>query len=286
MKVIVAGAPGFIGRAMTRYLQDVVGAEVVGLVRDPSLTAPQIDIRLVSKLEPADCVINLAGNGGIPESFANPSETFQSSCTLTADLLGQALDLGIGAFVMASTCAVYPTGPMASREDGPIDLNSPYAQAKFTAEAYLKSAFEITGIDTKSVRLANVYGPHQQRQLIQDLALRAQSDDGPVTLRSSGVELRDFIHVDDCVAGIWTLCQNGASGEVYNLGSGKPRRVYDVAQQICSYFGKTLEAKEPDVHYDGQHDAFPDITKAMQLGVSSQVPFEAGLTATLERLVQ
>ena len=122
--------------------------------------------------------------------------------------------------------------------------------------------------------------------MIQDLAIRAQSDDGPVTLRSSGAELRDFIHVDDCAAGLWTICQSGTSGEVYNLGSGKPRRVYEVAQQICSHFGKILEAKEPDVHYDGQHDAFPDITKAMQLGVSSQVPFEAGLTATLERLVQ
>ncbi|SFR33706.1 NAD-dependent epimerase/dehydratase family protein [Litoreibacter janthinus] len=286
MKVIVAGVNGFIGRAMARYLQEVENAEVLGLVRDLN-EAPATDgIRLVSKLEAADCMINLAGSGGIPESFTDPVAAFQSTCTLTAALLGQAIDLNIPKFVLASTCAVYPTGPNPSSEDGPFDLNSPYAQAKFAAETYLRSAFEITGIDAKSVRLANVYGPFQTRQMIQELAERAQSGDGPVSIRSSGAERRDFLHVDDCAAGLWTLCQNGDAGGIYNLGSGEPRRIYDVAQQICSHFGKSLEAKEPDVQYEGQHDAFPDVTKARHLGVYPRVSFDAGLKATLERLVK
>lgn len=287
MKILVVGANGFIGRAMVEHLRkSQPDAEIVGVVRQLPQTAVPADIRFATQLEPADMAFYLAGTGGIPESFADPAATFASTCTAGIDALEHARTLGIAQFVFASTCAVYPHGARAAQEHGALDLNSPYAKAKRMVELYGLTSAELTGQDFRVARLANVYGPSQARQLIHDVAQQAKGG-GKVTLRSSGAERRDFIHVADAARALWTLATDGQPATITNIGSGNATPVRDVAAMICAQFGAELVAK-PDLIADenantpGSGDAYPDITSLLALGFRPEIELEAGLSETLE----
>ncbi len=283
MKVAIVGAGGFIGRAMARHVQRAhPEARIVSVVRDPGRAPADLPGTVMGDIPEADLVIYLAGRGGIPESFDDPAGAFQTACREACTAMDRARDLGVGRFVLASTCAVYPHGPAPAREDGPLALKSPYAEAKRAAEIYGLTASDLTGQDIRVVRLANIYGPGQVRQLIHDVAQRARAG-GRVSLRSGGAERRDFLHVDDAAQAIWTVATRGRKGAIVNLGSGDPRRVRDVAGLICGAFGATLELPDEEpAAADGAADAFPDVGALFGLGFRPRTGFEDGLAETLE----
>ncbi|MEO1140174.1 MAG: NAD(P)-dependent oxidoreductase [Pseudomonadota bacterium] len=282
MKVLIVGANGFIGQAMARHVKMVhPTADIVGVVRPDSRAVPDTPFRAVRQIEQADLLIYLVGRGGIPESITDPADAFQANCQEAITALETARTLGVSQFVLASTCALYPRGPHPAQEHGPLSLQTPYAKAKRTAELYGITASELTGQDVRVVRLANVYGPKQRRQLIYDVAMRALGGE-KVELQSSGTEKRDFVHVDDTARAIWAVAENGKPGGIYNVGSGTPRSVRDAAKLICASFGAKLtlpEATKPDT--TGSGDAYPDITKLLKLGFEPQIDFETGLNETL-----
>lgn len=283
MKVVIVGANGFIGQAMVRYIRQThPEVELVGVVRTPEMVDADALFRAVDQIESADLLIYLAGRGGIPESFDDPVDAFESACREACGAIDTARRRGIGTFVLASTCAVYPHGPQSGHEDGPLALRSPYAKAKRAAEVYGLTASELTGQDVRVVRLANIFGPGQGRQMIYDVAARAKRS-GTVSLQSRGTEKRDFLHVDDTAQAIWTVATQSEKGSIVNIGSGQPRRVRDVAGLICASFGATLEIsdKGPEVA-DGSGDAYPDVDALFKLGFEPRIAFEDGLEQTLD----
>lgn len=283
MKVVITGANGFIGRAMVRFVQDTAPkAEILGLLRDMPADRTALPFRPVTAPEPADLLIDLAGSGGIPESFDDPAGAFETACRRSIRLIDDARQMGIGTVILASTCAVYPFSPDPAPEDGPLDLNSPYAEAKRATEIYGLTASRLTGQDIRIARLANIYGPGQRRQMIYEVAQRARTG-GPVTLQSAGQELRDFLHVDDTARAIWTIASAGRPGELYNVGSGEPIRVIDVARRICDAFGAPLTAPEPAISAGAAtRDAYPETSKLRGLGFRPILGFEDGLSETLD----
>ena len=281
MKILVTGAGGFIGGAMLRHLRsNYPDAELVGVLRQPATIALMPDIRTTTTIEAADVLVHLAGNGGIPESVKNPALAFEGSCQCATDTLNMARSAGIGMFVLASTCAVYPWGPKPAKEYGPLSLDTPYAQAKRAAEVYCETAAKLTDLDVRIVRLANIYGPHQKRQMIYDVARRAIQNDGPLELLSSGAERRDFLHVADAARAIWTIVENGSAGEIYNIGSGNPVSVRAVAELIAETFQRTVAAPDDNTK-DGEKDAFPDVQRLQSFGFTPDYTIESGLKETL-----
>ena len=186
MKVLITGASGFIGSAMVRFIRATApDAEIAGLLRCRPESPCALPFRSVTEPEPADLLIDLAGNGGIPESFDDPAAAFDTACRRATRLIDTARDIGIGQVILASTCAVYPFSPDPSPEDGPLNLNSPYAEAKRAAEIYGLTSSRLTGQDIRVARLANIYGPGQRRQLIHNVAMRARAG-ATVSLQSAG----------------------------------------------------------------------------------------------------
>lgn len=286
MKILVTGAGGFIGGAMLRYLRsNYPDAELVGVLRQPAAIASMPDIRTTTTIEAADVLVHLAGNGGIPESVNDPTRAFEGSCQGATDTLNMARRTGIGMFVMVSTCAVYPWGPKPAKEYGPLSLDTPYAQAKRTAEIYCETAAKLTDLGVRIVRLANIFGPYQKRQMIYDVARRAIQNDGPLELLSSGEERRDFLHVKDAARAIWTVIENGNTGEIYNIGSGNPVSVRNVAGLIADTFQRTVVAPDDNAR-DGEKDAFPDVRRLQSLGFTPDYTIESGLKETLNWIVK
>lgn len=283
MKVTITGANGFIGQAMARHVTRVApGSDIVGVVRDLADGSGDLPLRLTQKIEASDVLIHLAGRGGIPESLKDPAGAFDTSCRLAVETLEASRAAGVGCVVLVSTCAVYPFSSQPAREDGPLDLNSPYAEAKRAAEIYGLTCADLTGQDVRVARLANVYGPGQRALFIHDVARRALQT-GQVQLQSNGLEKRDLIHVDDTADALWHVATKGRAGQIYNVGSGDPLRIIDVAKKICAALGAdlTLPEQAPGTG-DVTRDAFPATDRLGALGFRPARGFDDGLAETLD----
>ena len=241
--------------------------------------------------EGVDAIVNFAAESHVDRSILEPLAFLHTGVFGVHALLEaaraanerRAASPGVR-FVQVSTDEVY--GPVAeglSREDDPLRPTSPYSAAKAAGEHLVHAYQETYGLDTVITRGANTYGPRQYPEKLIPLFVTNALADEPLPLYGDGLQIRDWLHVDDHADGVGVVLDRGASGSAYNIpgnGAGRSNRV--VTELILAELDKPwgLVRSVPDRPGHDRRYAL-DGTRIGELGWAPRVPFESGLRDTV-----
>jgi dTDP-glucose 4,6-dehydratase len=308
MRVLVTGGAGFIG---SHYVRKVLGgaydtmadAEVVVLdkltyagsesnlesVRDnPRLRFVRGDIcdrEVVRELmSGTDLVVHFAAESHVDRSILGAADFVMTNVVGTQTLLQGAVDAGVGKFVHVSTDEVYGSiAEGAWPETHPLEPNSPYSASKAGSDLMARSFFRTHGLAVCVTRCSNNYGPHQFPEKVIPLFVTNLMDGKKVPLYGDGLNVRDWLHVDDHCWGIQLVADAGRAGEVYNIGGGTELTNLELTSRLLAAFGadesmveRVADRKAHDRRYS------VDITKiSSELGYRPLMSFEEGLADTI-----
>lgn len=240
---LVTGATGFIGSALVRRLvQD--GTRVVCLVRPESARAATLRgvevVRELESVEPTECVFNLASYGVRPGD-RDPALLIEGNVSVLAHVLRSVAPWGVQRFVHVGTCSEYApvAAPALLQESAPLEPGSLYGAAKAAAHVFGTALARELGVPLLTLRLFGTYGPGEAaHRLIPHLVARLGR--GEQAEMTSGEQVRDMTYIDDVVEAL--LCTAGLeSYRAYNVCSGTPVRIREMAEAVARELGQPLE---------------------------------------------
>lgn len=263
MKLLVAGGAGFIGSNFVRYVLEhhpddtVVNFDKLtyagNLENLADLSASnkyefvQGDIAsetaVKQVLKGVDAVINFAAETHVDRSIHAGNREFVLTNTLGVQtLLDAARVAGVKVMVQVSTDEVYGSLQLNSKdaftEDTPFAPNMPYAAAKAGGDLLCRAAYKTYGTDVRVTHCSNNYGPYQfPEKLIPFFIFKALRNE-PLPLYGDGLNVRDWIYVEDHCAALDLVLRQGKAGEVYNIGAANERSNVDIAKIILAELGK------------------------------------------------
>ena len=187
-------------------------------------------------------------------------------------------------FVQISTDEVYGSVPEgASRETDELKPRNPYSASKSGADRLAYSYFATYGVPVIVTRASNNYGPYQFPEKVIPLFVTNAIDGKPLPLYGDGLNVRDWLHVDDHCRALDLLIQRGADGEVYNVGGGNEVRNVDLTHRILELTDRPASLIEPVRDRPGHDRRYAlDTSKARALGWAPTVDFAEGLAATVQ----
>jgi dTDP-glucose 4,6-dehydratase len=309
VKVLVTGGAGFIGSHYVRSaLQGsypaLAEAEVVVLdkltyagnranlapVEDsPRLRFVQGDIcdaELVDGLmAEVDQVVHFAAESHVDRSIAGATDFVMTNVVGTQTLLDGALRHGVDKFVHVSTDEVYGSIEKGSwTEDEPLLPNSPYSASKASSDLLARAYHRTHGLPVNITRCSNNYGPYQFPEKVIPLFVTNLMDGESVPLYGDGLNVRDWLHVDDHCRGIELVRAGGRAGEIYNIGGGTELTNRELTELLVQASGKDWGSVQPVDDRKGHDRRYSvDITKISdELGYAPAVPFEQGLADTID----
>jgi len=304
-KVLITGGAGFIGsHVVDRLVKDGYAVRVIdnlsagrldnisGHLVSEKVEFVKGDIRdatLVGKtLDDVDVVVHLAALISVPFSFEHPDLTFDVNLLGTLNLLRSSIEKRIKRFVFASSCAVCGESEfLPINEEARTNPISPYAESKLIAERYCLGLSQKQLLQSVVLRFFNVYGP---RQGVNDYSgvitrfIEFSKKRSPLVIYGDGSQTRDFVSVHDIVEAVMiSINHDQAIGEVFNIGSGKPTSINELAKTI-------LELADPDlkVIYEKSRtgdikDSYADISKVKTLlGYEPEILLRDGLRPLIE----
>jgi UDP-glucose 4-epimerase len=169
-----------------------------------------------------------------------PRRDFEKNALATLNLLEAVREAAPGARVLfASSAAVYGVGSERPlREDDPPAPAAPYGVSKMAAERYVEVYARLYGLRTASLRLFPVYGPRLRAHVVYDLMRKVRDDPDELRIEGDGTQVRDFVHVSGAVEAFLTVADRAPlRGETYNVASGEPVTIRDLAAMICERMG-------------------------------------------------
>ena len=185
-------------------------------------------------------VVNFAAESHVDRSISGPAAFVNTNVLGTATLLDCARRHQVRRFLQVSTDEVYGSlGPEGKfTEESPMQPSSPYSASKASADLIALAHHHTYGQEVVITRCSNNYGPYQfPEKLIPLMILNALSDK-PLPVYGDGLNVRDWIHVEDHCAAIVSALLNGKAGEIYNVGSDGEMRNIDVVKMILAHLGK------------------------------------------------
>jgi dTDP-glucose 4,6-dehydratase len=305
--VLVTGGAGFIGVNLVRLLLSerpgwrvvvldkltYAGnaeslAELEGNPRYRFVRGDICDGERVAELwrsEGIEAVLHLAAESHVDRSILSPAVFIETNVRGTQVLLEVARELGVSRFVHVSTDEVYgslgPTGRFT--EESPLAPSSPYSASKAASDllalAYART-FELPVVVT---RCSNNYGPWQFPEKLIPLMIANALRDEPLPVYGDGMNVRDWVHVEDHARGLLLALERGQPGEVYNLGASSERHNLDVVRRVLAVLGKPESLIRFVADRPGHDRRYAiDASKARaRLGWEPRHGFEAGLAATV-----
>jgi len=304
MRYLVTGGAGFIGSnivdELVRRGQDVAVLDDLSSGREENLAGVRKKIDLYvgsvtdlaaaqSACRGADYVIHLAARTSVPRSVENPLDTNHVNIDGTLNVLVAARDAKVRRLVYAASSSAYgetPTLPkVETMQPEPI---SPYGVTKYVGELYAQVFGRVYGLENASLRYFNVFGPRQdptsQYSGVLSRFMLAVIEGKPPVIFGDGEQSRDFTYVENIVDETLRACEaSGASGKVFNGGTGVRITLNEVLKLIEKITGKKISAKyDPPRSGDILHSQ-ADISLARKvLGYEPRVGFEEGLRRTWE----
>jgi len=300
MRFLVTGGAGFIGCNFVRLLANKYpDAEIVVLdkltyagrmenlqdVKD-SITFIQGDIcnkNDIAKTGNCEVIFNFAAETHVDRSISDPDLFVKTDVLGTCNLLNYAMKQEVTRYIQISTDEVYGSIQNGSfRETDILDPSSPYSASKAAAEHLVRSYYKTYGLPVITTRSSNNFGPYQYpEKLIPVLILKALSNQ-PLPIYGSGLNIRDWLHVDDNCSGIDLVYAKGSPGSVYNIGGGNEKTNLEIAKIIL----RTLNLKEdlitfvPDrAGHDFRYSIATD--KIRSLGWSPEHSFDEAIKKTI-----
>ena len=306
MRILVTGGAGFIGSNYVRRLIDgTLGGASEVTVLDKLTYAGTLtnldsvpkdsyrfvhgdicDQSLVSTLvKEHDAVVNFAAESHVDRSITNPGAFVDTNIRGTQVILDEIKKNPEKRFLQISTDEVYGTIREGSwGEDFSLLPNSPYSASKASADLLTRAYFRTFGLNVSITRCSNNYGPNQFPEKVIPLFVTNLIDEKKVPLYGDGMNIRDWLHVDDHCRGIHLVLRGGRAGEIYNIGGGQELSNKELTMKILSIFGRNEESIEfvPDrLGHDFRYSV--NIEKiSKELGYSPLVNFEEGISGVID----
>ena len=311
MTYFITGGAGFIGANFIFYMLDAhpedrivcldaltyAGnmATLEPLFPDPRFRFVQIDIcdreavYALFEEEKPDVVVNFAAESHVDRSIRDPEIFLRTNILGTAVLMDACLKYGNIRFHQVSTDEVYGDLPIDRpdlffTEETPLHTSSPYSSSKASADLLAGAYHRTYGLPVPISRCSNNYGPYQFPEKLIPLMIANALADKPLPVYGEGLNVRDWLYVEDHCRAIDRILQHGALGEVYNIGGHNEMKNIDIVKLICERLEKP-ESLITFVEDRKGHDLRYAIDPAKihrELGWLPETPFREGIKKTID----
>lgn len=310
MTILVTGGAGFIGSNFVFYLLDkypqyrVVCLDKLTYAGNLSTLAPamgnpnfrfvKLDIcdregvrRLFAQEKP-ETVVNFAAESHVDRSIADPEVFLRTNVLGTQVLLDASREFGVRRYHQVSTDEVYGDLPLDRpdlffTEQTPIHTSSPYSASKAGADLLVMAYHRTYGLPVTISRCSNNYGPYHFPEKLIPLTIVNALADRPLPVYGAGLNVRDWLYVEDHCQAIDRILHRGRVGEVYNIGGHNEMRNIDIVRLICRELGKpeslityVEDRKGHDLRY-----AIDPTKIHRELGWLPQTTFDQGIRKTI-----
>ena len=270
------------------YAGNLENLDGVDETRHTLVTADICDREAVMKAVPegADAIFNFAAESHVDRSIESADEFLRTNVIGTQVLLDAARARKVKRFVQISTDEVMVSlweSDEYFTENSPMRPNSPYAASKAAAEFVVRAAAKTHGLDTVITRCGNNYGPRQFPEKLIPLTIANALNDEPLPVYGDGMNVRDWIYVDDHARAIWMAYERGRMGEAYNIGARNEQHNLDVVHAILTALGKPndlVKFIEDRPGHDRRYAIDPAKSES-ELGWKPQMSWEDGLASTI-----
>jgi dTDP-glucose 4,6-dehydratase len=307
MKLIVTGGAGFIGSAFVRMLVSAGDNRVTNLDKltyagnldnlEPIAEKPNYrfvrgditDSELIDTLideEQPDAIVHFAAESHVDRSILSPAASFETNLRGTFTLLEAVRKRKIPRYVHVSTDEVYGSleEPLEADENYPLKPSSPYSASKAGSDLLALSYFTTFKCPVLVTRASNNYGPYQFPEKLIPLMISNALEDKPLPIYGDGMQVRDWLYVDDHCRAILAVLKQGRNGEVYNIGGSRSLPNLEVVRMILKATGKpdSLMTTVTDRPGHDRRYALTSEKLERETGWKPEMPFEEGLPATVE----
>lgn len=304
MKLLVTGGAGFIGACFVRQtiaetnddvvvldaltyagnIENLAGLETSGRFRfiRGSICDPEIVEEAVAG---CDAILNFAAETHVDRSIADPGIFVETNVQGPRVLMSAAQTRKLR-YLQVSTDEVYGSlGPEGYfYETTPLDPSSPYAASKAAADLLVGAYITTFGLDAVITRCGNNYGPYQFPEKLIPLFITNALEDKELPLYGDGLNVRDWIHVEDHCRAIRTVLEKGASGRAYNVSAGGELNNRQICERILEVLGKSWDLVrfvEDRPGHDRRYALDATLLRT-ELGWEPQVRFDAGIRSTID----
>ncbi|WP_456289538.1 dTDP-glucose 4,6-dehydratase [Paenibacillus sp. AK002] len=306
MKIVVTGGAGFIGSNFIRYmLSQHPNDEFINVDKltyagnsgnlsevrtNPKYRFVKADIRDRAALEPlfkegVDAVVNFAAESHVDRSILQPELFVLTNVAGTQTLLDLSRQYGVRKFVQVSTDEVYGTLGAAGlfTEESPLQPNSPYSASKAGADLLVRAYYETFGLPINITRCSNNYGPYQYPEKLIPLIIYNALHNKPLPVYGDGLNVRDWLYVEDHCRAVDLVLRQGVDGEIYNIGGHNERNNLQVIRTILSELNKpeTLIQHIKDRPGHDRRYAINADKIRKELGWAPQYHYESGIRETI-----
>ena len=308
MRILVTGGAGFIGSHYVRTLLDggypgYADAQVTVLDKltyagnlanlEPVAASPRFsfvrgdicDAALVATVVPGhDAVINFAAESHVDRSIIGAPDFVAANMVGVQVLLQACQDAGVPRVVQVSTDEVYGSVASGSWAEGtPLDPSSPYSAAKAGGDMLAGAYARTYGLNVSITRCCNNYGPYQYPEKVIPLFVTNLLDGLRVPLYGDGLNVREWVHVDDHCRGIQLVLEKGQPGRVYHIAGDVELSNVELTRVLleCCGAGWDMVDKVQDRKgHDRRYSLDDSVLRGM--GYAPQIPFADGLKATVQ----
>ena len=306
MKFLVTGGAGFIGSNFVRRISRQGGQKNNVVVLDALTYSGNLenlkedlnkenvdfvhgDIRDSSLVESlmgeVDICVNFAAESHVDRSIESPFQVVDTNTMGTLSLLEAARKCSLSKFIQVSTDEVYGSISQGQwTEESLLLPNSPYSASKASSDLLVRAYFHTYGLNVNITRCTNNYGPFQFPEKLIPLFVTNLLQGKSVPVYGDGLNVRDWLHVDDHCLGIELVVNKGVPGEIYNIGGGLEITNIDLTKRLIQLMGYSSERieyvkdrKGHDLRYSLSYEKIE-----RELGYSPRVRFEEGFTDTVK----
>jgi dTDP-glucose 4,6-dehydratase len=302
MTILVTGGAGFIGSNFCNKLAKQEKVIVIdklsyaGNIQNINTESKNISfykkdildknfLSGIADIEKIDVLINFAAETHVDNSILNPGLFLETNILGVANILENCMKYEIENFIQISTDEVYGSIENGlANEESKINPSSPYSASKAAADLIIQSYFKTFGVRSKIIRLSNNYGPAQFDEKLIPYLIKSLAKGTKIGIYGDGLNIREWIFVDDAVDGIIEVMKSGNNGEFYNISSGVFRNNLEVLETISS----TLGIKNPNFEFvedrKGHDFRYAISSKKMhhQFDWKAKVDFNDGIEKTVD----
>lgn len=307
MTILVTGGAGFIGSAFVRMSMESSSWRVVNLdkltyagnlenlasieegPRYRFVHGDICDAELVSAVlseEKPDAIVHFAAESHVDRSILSPEPVVRTNVNGTFTLLEAARRHSPGRFVHVSTDEVYGSleAPLEAAEEFSLNPSSPYSASKAGADLLARSYFVTFKLPLVITRASNNYGPYQFPEKLIPLMIANALEDKKLPVYGDGMQVRDWLYVDDHCRGIRAALEKGREGQIYNIGGNRSLPNLDVVHKVLQLTGKPeslIEYVKDRPGHDRRY-ALSSEKLMRETGWAPAVAFETGLGETID----
>jgi dTDP-glucose 4,6-dehydratase len=307
VKLIVTGGAGFIGSAFVRMLlsrlqapsvtvldrlsyagnlenlEPVAGKAGFAFVKGDVALQDTVN-RIVEDVKP-DAIVHFAAESHVDRSIESPDAFFETNLRGTFSLLEAARRFKVSRFVHVSTDEVYGSieAPHEADEEYPLHTSSPYSASKAGSDLLVKSYFHTFGLPALITRASNNYGPYQFPEKLIPLMISNALEGRELPIYGDGMQIRDWLFVEDHCRGIESVLTKGREGEIYNIGGNCSLPNREVVDRIISQTGASRDQIRYVKDRPGHDRRYALTTEKLmrETGWQPQVNFDQGLRETV-----